>query len=537
MIHLVLENPNWSFVWTTETRQWLLREGDLGQKSIPVREAPFVIGRHYNCQLGLPESAEFRKTTSRWHCHIIMEGKKYVLVDGSLSEIPETAKKKASISGTFLNGSRVSKPMILSPGDMVSISPWKFKVEETEVPPVDIDDMLKKIETRTFQSIDIGEHKVGEMFGPLHDLFLKVTHTNNTDEALTAILNYTTSKIRNAEVAAILVSGPKSDVSVRMAWQKHIGRVFDFHFSAGLLKKMLPDKALLFLPDMDVPTSSQVAHDISSALLVPLWGEHGKLGILYIDNRCRKAVFTREDLYLASTLGVMLSFQLVLEKQSFLKHVAENMRHYFGEDMVQMLVKDAQEGKPVQLGVRDCTATILFVDMAEFSKFSHEHTPQEVANLLNPYFQLMAECIKKHGGHVDKFIGDAVMGVFGAKPLEDTSETVAQHAASAVRCAQEMIANWSEQIFLRTGTLIPIRIGISTGKVVVGNIGFPGRMEYGTLGDAVNLASRIEKLAPPNGIALSEATHELISGDFRHMDKKDVDIKGFGPTEIWIVSK
>ena len=168
--------------------------------------------------------------------------------------------------------------------------------------------------------------------------------------------------------------------------------------------------------------------------------------------------------------------------------------------VVESLV--AQGATPQSLSGRAREITVLFSDIRGFTTLSEKRSPEEIVSLLNRYFSLQVEIIFRHGGTLDKFIGDAIMAFWGA-PQDDP-----QHAAHAVAAALEM-----EQCLLRFKTELgedgkdfDVGIGIHSGKAVVGFIGSDARMDYTAIGDTVNLSSRIEGLT--KGVA-----RILVSGD------------------------
>ena len=126
-------------------------------------------------------------------------------------------------------------------------------------------------------------------------------------------------------------------------------------------------------------------------------------------------------------------------------------------------------------------------------------TPEETFEFLNKILSVMAKSIFKFGGTLDKFIGDEIMAIFGA-PVEDK-----EHAKKAVFASIEMMKNMKN-----VSKFVKIGIGINTGKMMVGNIGTEERMEYTAIGDAVNLASRIEKIAGPEEILITETTYHQV---------------------------
>ncbi len=161
-------------------------------------------------------------------------------------------------------------------------------------------------------------------------------------------------------------------------------------------------------------------------------------------------------------------------------------------------------GEQPQLGGEARTVSILFSDIAGFTGISEKRSPAQLVADLNEYFGAMTAIVEEHGGFVDKFIGDAVVAVFGA-PLNDP-----KHAENAVRAAMEMrrvLNDAAGTLKLGDGAPIKARVGVNTGGVLVGNIGSPRRFNYTVMGDAVNLASRLE------GVNKKYGTQAIVSED------------------------
>ena len=194
---------------------------------------------------------------------------------------------------------------------------------------------------------------------------------------------------------------------------------------------------------------------------------------------------------------------------------------------VPLAVVEALVAEPesLHLGGERRELTILFTDLANFTAMSEGQTPEQTVAILTEYFGAMTPIIHRHGGTVDKFIGDAIMAFWGA-PLPDGA-----HAEHAVRAAIDMQAAMDAlvQDFAARGLPpIAMRVGLHTGAAVVGNVGSSNRFAYTVIGDAVNLAARLEgaNKAFGTGILLSQATASQLPATIglRHLD--NVVVKG-----------
>jgi adenylate cyclase len=205
----------------------------------------------------------------------------------------------------------------------------------------------------------------------------------------------------------------------------------------------------------------------------------------------------------------------------------ERLRDTFGRFINATIAEQAMKGE-LTLGGETKRVTIFFSDIRSFTAISEKLEPQEVVAFLNDYMTRMVDCVEKTGGVVDKFIGDAVMAVWGA-PLSAGSP--AQDAYNCVKAALAMRAALWQFNQGRGGERKPrIRIGcgINTGDVVAGQIGSSRRMEYTVIGDAVNLASRTEALNKPLGtdILITENTYALIGKYLITEEMPSVTVKG-----------
>ena len=230
---------------------------------------------------------------------------------------------------------------------------------------------------------------------------------------------------------------------------------------------------------------------------------------------------------MAATSAILVTYVVV----TVVKFTAEQrqtalLRATFGRYVSpQILDHILEHPESVHLGGERRDLTILFSDIRGFTSISETNEPEQVVDMLNEYLTRMVEILLEHGGTLDKFIGDAVMGFWNA-PASDPD-----HPRNAVRCAVTMIeetARLRERWQLEGKPALRIGIGINTGEAVVGNIGAEKVFGYTVIGDAVNLASRLEGKNKDYGteIIISEFTKARIDEEFETVYLDDVKVKG-----------
>jgi adenylate cyclase len=192
-------------------------------------------------------------------------------------------------------------------------------------------------------------------------------------------------------------------------------------------------------------------------------------------------------------------------------------QHYVPPAVVDEILADTSK---LRLGGEKRDLTVLFSDIRGFTSMSEALEPEDLVKLLNAYFTEMTDQVFAHKGSLDKYIGDAIMAVFGAPVAQP------EHARLACRAALDMVAALEglQAQWRRDGLpAIEIGIGINTGPVIVGNMGSVSRFNYTVVGDAVNLASRMESLNKTYGtnILVSESTYAMVGDEFPHSREID----------------
>ena len=224
---------------------------------------------------------------------------------------------------------------------------------------------------------------------------------------------------------------------------------------------------------------------------------------------------------LADTHGKTLGCTVILEDITEDKRVRSTMARYMTAEVAEKVLAESEN----VLGGRSQLATVLFSDIRGFTGIAERLGPQETVSMLNDYFSEMVEIVFANGGILDKYIGDAIMAVFGT-PYASPGD-----ADNAVRTAilmQRALVGFNEQRRLKGKSALEARIGINSGDVVAGNIGSARRMDYTVIGDGVNIAARLESANKElgTGILISGFTRELLNDDYPMREIDLIQVKG-----------
>jgi len=208
----------------------------------------------------------------------------------------------------------------------------------------------------------------------------------------------------------------------------------------------------------------------------------------------------------------------------------ERFQRLLSPDLAEMVVSGQLR---VEKGGTDRVASVMFVDIRDFTAMSENIPAAEVLQMLNEYYEKIVDIVFTHEGTVDKFIGDAMMVIWGAPVSHEDDAARAVRAAIDIR--RELVA-FNEERMAAGQRKIQAGIGINTGKLVAGYIGSTHTMSYSVVGDTVNTASRLSDAAKPGEIIISEQTHREIGNEFPVSQLPPLKAKGkFEPINVYNV--
>lgn len=218
--------------------------------------------------------------------------------------------------------------------------------------------------------------------------------------------------------------------------------------------------------------------------------------------------------------GIIFEFIFQSKEKKFIQNT---FQYYLMPEVIDELIKNPEK---ISLGGERRNLTILFSDIAGFTSISEELSPEDLTNLMNEYLTAMTDIIMKHGGLVDKYIGDAVMAFWGA-PLDNPNQTedACRAIVEMLKKLKELNIDWAKRGLPPIG----IRIGLNRGDVIVGNMGSSKRFNYTVIGDDVNFASRLEGINNYYGTkcAVSEnIVNNIKSKDFVFRELDLIRVKG-----------
>ena len=480
---------------------------------------PYTVGRAVACDLPIQDS-----TVSRQHAEL------------ELTRAGVRIRDLGSTNGTYLNGERVSDAVVLA-GARVTFGKVDFEVREESAPtatpgegsldatilrqvrlrgPADIASQLSDAPQGT-SLLRIGGASAADRqarkLSLLLDIVKDLSQQTDVDLLLDRVVGLT-FQVMSVDRVAILMTGPGDELTPRV-WRSRVeSPAASWKVPRSIARKAIDERMAVLIENAAVDQrfdgASVLLQRVKSALCAPLMGKQGVvLGLIYLDNLGATHSFSEEDLEFLTAFSGMAAVAIensqLIERVRREAVVLSNFQRYFAPDLAQQI---AGEQGAVQLGGAKRRVVVLFSDIRDFTSLSEAMSPDEIATLLSDYFTEMVDIVFEHGGMLDKFMGDAVMALWGA-PL--AREDDAGRATRAAVAMQRRLVHLNEDWARRGRPRLLAGIGLNVGDVFAGNIGSDRRLEYTVIGDAVNIASRLCSEAGPGEILIAEPLYAALA--------------------------
>jgi adenylate cyclase len=497
-----------------------------GTKSYDLRDGvPLIVGRAPTCDLPV-----FDPTISRRHAELTSDGGAVVVRD------------LGSSNGTFVNGVKTSNAL-LAISDTVAFGKVSFKLASfaAPTPSSSLAGVSRPLASATIiRQIPMPEARAGvvparapakdksqEKLSTLLEVSKGLTRAVDVDTILAKIVGYAYQTL-DVDRVAILLLDENGDLVPKIARDRR-GADAPRTVPQSIARQAMLEKSALLTDnageDERFGGVSIVMQQVRSAICAPLIGSEDRvLGVLYVDNPSMAHQFSDDDLeFLVAFSGIAA---VAIENSQFAERirrealVRSNFERYFAPQLAERIADSAEATK---LGGDKRPVAVLFSDIRGFTPLSESMKPDEIATLLTEYFTEMVECVFRHGGMLDKFIGDAVMAQWGA-PLgnPDDADRAMQAAVDMMVALDGLNARWLEQ----GRPTLEIGIGLNYGEAFAGNIGSERRLEFTVIGDTVNTASRLCSAAGAGEILLSDSMKRALSAAPTLEKRPAMELKG-----------
>lgn len=512
-------------------------------KEIILSKDTFSIGRLPDNDLELNDNL-----VSRHHSKIIKQGTDFFIQD------------LGSANGTLLNKKTV-KTEKLKDSDEVQIGHTiiVFKAESSLIIPkaspfgkdvkmgsdivqhigdlsidyrLDVKDILAQGKSLADAVKPLRQSKESERFFILYHLGRAVTSATTLDEVLDIAMGSIFDVINADRGVIMLLDKDTGKLVYKLTKRRNSSKDKDeqVYISQTITNKVINDKVSMITSDAGHDPRFQAGLSIAqfhirSALCVPLWEKQDVFGVIYVDNLIQNAAFTQEELELLTAIANQIAIRIKqdelyesLKKEALLR---SNLERYHSPDVVELIIHQSG-GKQIGREVVEKEVTILFADIQNFTTISEKITPRQLSEMLNEFFETTTKIVFEFKGSVNKYIGDAILAVFGAPIDLSDHQLKATQAGIKMLKAIQNLQDTTPLDFPR----YHLRIGINTGSVVAGNIGAQKRIEYTVLGDAVNIASRLNQYANSNEVVIGENTYQAVKNNINTIPLGGVKLKG-----------
>lgn len=481
------------------------------------------------------------KKASRMHAVIEFKSDHYMLED------------LKSGNGTLLNGKPVTQSVALKDKDKITIgdaifcfsNPYNYSSNLTYQSPGVVSSepsMFEKTkaefsfnrkhsflmpEEQIQNLIDLG--KANSKLRILYEVTHAISSVFELEPLLTKILSVVFQYIPADRGAILLYEESNKKFTLQVVKERNKSEESNIQISSMILDRVVSQRVSLLttdaLLDETLSDSKTLQNDgVRSAMGVPLIYQETLLGVLYIDSTEPLAEFNEDTLELLSGIATQAAMTIANAKLLYTLHREMETRscleRYLSPELVEQIVNEQIH---LNVGGDLTSATILFTDIRDFTKLTEHIGAQAVVTILNDYFSRMVDIIFDHHGTLDKFIGDAIMGLWGV-PVGRIDDNF--HAIAAALEMQNELFYFNLSQKKKGRTMLKMGAGINLGEVVAGNIGSPKRMEYTVIGPSVNLASRVEALTGKNQVFISDNVYEQVKSIVCVVPFKSTYVKG-----------
>ncbi|MBX9927331.1 MAG: FHA domain-containing protein, partial [Gemmatimonadaceae bacterium] len=465
--------------------------------------APLVVGRSVSSDISVVDP-----TVSRAHARVTVgEGSVTVVDDGSSN-------------GTYHNGVKIGQATV-QPGETITFGKVAFRLDAVaELPPPPPAapgtkpagaTIVRPLPPRTPSgglaaiATEPGTDKDRQKLAILLEVSKGLGRAADIDALLVKVADFV-FEITESDRCALLLTDDSGQLQQRVARDKR-GPAAGYSVPQSIARAAVDDKVAILSDNAGEDTrfsgQSILMQQVRSAICAPLVGSEGAvLGVLYVDNFNITKRFGEADLdFLIAFAGIV---SVALENGQFAERIRKeslarsNFERFFTP---QLAARIATSADAVKLGGDKRPVAVLFSDIRGFTALSETMNPDAMAKLLTEYFTEMVDCVFRHGGTLDKFIGDAVMAQWGAPIGEaDDADRAMAAALEMMHALDALNARWRGE----GRPELQIGIGINFGEAFAGNIGSERRLEYTVIGDTVNTASRLCAAANGGEIIVSE---------------------------------
>jgi len=486
-----------------------------------------TLGRHPDNTVQLLD-----RIVSKEHCRITRGPQgKYVLRD------------TGSLNGTFVNSERVSE-RTLENGDEISLgnTVLRFEADGSSQPAVrNLTMFSDQVQSQVRSRVDASSHFLPaaqitnvdalradyEKLRIAHELSQRLSVNTNLDELCRQIIDETFQLIRADRAVILLVDAQTGELVPQYIKQKREDERITL--SSSILEEVRVNKRAVLSSDAMLDerfkaAKSIIMQGIRSTMCVPMLYADRLVGAMHMDSMLTTGAFTEKDLTLFQ--GIATQSAVAIENHRLAKNIEREagtraqFQRLLSPNLVDQIVSGALQLD--QAGSKR-DVTMLFADIRGFTSMSERHDPEDMVRTLNAYFEVMVDVLFRNGGTLDKYVGDEIIGLFGA-PVERPDSPVL-----AVRCALEMLRALDEFNHMRAADgaePLYVGIGVNTGPVIAGAIGSSRTLQYTVIGDAVNIASRLCNVAGPGEVIISQSTFDLVRGEVDAEEREPVVVKG-----------